>query len=248
MTAPHKKYSFAVQSGDMRHEILCRSLNEKGHFARLIGDIGEEGVAEQLPEGGIVLAPKIGAEEKEILNVRGIEWIEYLTPRCEAAMAMITAENAVQVAMGNLSRTLFDTEILIIGYGKIGAQLARILRGMGCRVSVSARKPQALDHIEMTGMRALETGSLGAGLYDFGLIFNTVPAMVLPHERLRHINPDALIVDLASKPGGVDFYSAARLGLNVVHALGLPGKLSPVSAARAIEKEVFRLLEKGEAN
>lgn len=41
-------------------------------------------------------------------------------------------------------------------------------------------------------------------LGTFPLIVNTVPAMLLDAEMLRLVRSDALILDLASKPGGDD--------------------------------------------
>ncbi|MBR6718867.1 MAG: hypothetical protein IKI77_11075 [Oscillospiraceae bacterium] len=41
-------------------------------------------------------------------------------------------------------------------------------------------------------------------LGTFPLIINTVPAMLLDSQMLRLVRKDALILDLASKPGGDD--------------------------------------------
>ena len=40
------------------------------------------------------------------------------------------------------------------------------------------------------------------------------------------------IIDLASKPGGVDFDSARKHEIKADLALGLPGKVAPKSAAK----------------
>ena len=45
---------------------------------------------------------------------------------------------------------------------------------------------------------------LGSVLGDFPLIINTVPAMLLGAAELKRIRPQALVLDLASKPGGDD--------------------------------------------
>ena len=45
---------------------------------------------------------------------------------------------------------------------------------------------------------------LGSVLGDFPLIINTVPAMLLGAAELKQIRPQALVLDLASKPGGDD--------------------------------------------
>ena len=45
---------------------------------------------------------------------------------------------------------------------------------------------------------------LGSVLGDFPLIINTVPAMLLGAAELKQIRPQALVLDLASTPGGDD--------------------------------------------
>ena len=65
------------------------------------------------------------------------------------------------------------------------------------------------------------------------MIFNTVPALVLPDAPA-----DALKIDLASKPG--------IGGTDVLWARGLPGKFAPESAGKLIAQTVLRLLKEEE--
>ena len=73
-------------------------------------------------------------------------------------------------------------------------------------------------------------------------MINTVPARVLGEAELAELRPDCLVIDLASKPGGVDLDAAARLGKKVVWALSLPGKVAPVTAGRAIRTAIYNIL------
>ena len=57
---------------------------------------------------------------------------------------------------------------------------------------------------------------------------------------------DALILDLASKPGGVDWDAAQALGRRVVWALSLPGKTAPFTAGEIIAKTILHMLETDE--
>ena len=50
-------------------------------------------------------------------------------------------------------------------------------------------------------------------LGGFPLVINTVPAMLLDEKRLRLLKPKALVLDLASKPGGDDGGDTLRLRL-----------------------------------
>ena len=75
------------------------------------------------------------------------------------------------------------------------------------------------------------------------LVVNTAPARVLGVEELSALKEGALVIDLASKPGGVDMAGAAALGVRVVWALSLPGKVAPVSAGRYIMDTVYHIME-----
>jgi len=43
-------------------------------------------------------------------------------------------------------------------------------------------------------------------------------------------------------PAGVDLEGAAELGRTVIQALGLPGKVAPITAARAIKNTIYCML------
>ena len=73
-------------------------------------------------------------------------------------------------------------------------------------------------------------------------IFNTVPVLILDEELLQHVKKDAIIIDLASYPGGTDFEAAKRLGLKAELALGLPGKVAPKSAGQILGKVIPRII------
>ena len=55
-------------------------------------------------------------------------------------------------------------------------------------------------------------------------------------------NRSSLVIDLASKPGGVDFETAAALGIRAVWLLSLPGKIAPLTAGETIGKTISNIL------
>ena len=88
----------------------------------------------------------------------------------------------------------------------------------------------------------------------FSYIFNTVPARVMGEERLSQIRPDAVLIDLASAPGGLDYAFCAQKGINAKLCGGLPAKYSPKSAAELLLQVIesylnlfdFKLSERGD--
>ena len=56
------------------------------------------------------------------------------------------------------------------------------------------------------------------------------------------MKPPCFIIDLASLPGGVAADTLLPDGCRVLHALSLPGKVAPPSAARAVFDTVDTIL------
>jgi dipicolinate synthase subunit A len=49
-------------------------------------------------------------------------------------------------------------------------------------------------------------------------------------------------MDLASKPGGMDFAAASRLGLKAMWALSLPGEIAPETSGENIKNTLYNIL------
>ena len=161
---------------------------------------------------------------------------------CPIANALPTAEGAVQLAMEHLPITIHGSKVLVIGFGRVGRLTAQRFQALGAKVSVAARKYDQLAWAQAMGFGGEHLAHLKGWLCGYDLIVNTVPAQVLGREELEDVKPDCLILDLASKPGGVDLEEAARLGRSVVWALSLPGKVAPVSAGAAVRDTVYHIL------
>lgn len=157
--------------------------------------------------------------------------------------AVPTAEGAIQLAMEELPVTIQGLRALVIGNGRIGRAVAGRLSCLGADVTVSARRADDFARIETACWHALDTRQLTGHLAGFELVVNTVPAPVLGAAGLAELPSDCLLIDLASKPGGIDFDAAAALGRRVIWALSLPGKVAPISAARAIRDTLYTILQ-----
>ena len=93
---------------------------------------------------------------------------------------------------------------------------------------------------------ALPITALPDSIGSYDIIFNTIPAMVLESGLLKKVKSDSLIIDLASKPGGVDFDAAKEAGVKVIWALSLPGKTAPITAGKIIKDTILNILNEVE--
>lgn len=153
-----------------------------------------------------------------------------------------TAEGALQIAMEETSITIHGSKTCIIGFGRIAITLARILEAMGADVTVVARNDGQLARAYEMGCRRAGYHELREIMNNVDIVFNTVPSLVLDTNILKYANPDVVIIDLATQPGGTDFEAANAFGLKAILAPGLPGKVAPITAGRILADVVPRLI------
>jgi dipicolinate synthase subunit A len=161
--------------------------------------------------------------------------------------AVATAEGAIQLAMEETAITICRAKVLVIGFGRIGKILAHRLKGLGAHVTVAARSYADFAWIRAYGYENANTLSLEGTLGRYDIVINTVPARVLGEERLRELSKDCLCMDLASKPGGMDFAAASKLGIKAIWALSLPGEVAPITSGSIIKEAIYNIIAEQEA-
>ncbi len=203
-------------------DLLISKLGDETKW--VFGGIIPKGFAEKLRERGIKVFDLC---ENESFNMKN---------------AVPTAEGAVAIAMGNMKITLSGCRAAILGFGRIGKALCRSLYGLGVRVTNVARSERDISLSEALGFSTCGYSKFAKIASEQDVIFNTVPATVVTEEVLAQMKKDAFVIDLASRPGGVDLQAAARYGVRVISALSLPGKVAPVTAGKIIAECLVRTL------
>lgn len=157
--------------------------------------------------------------------------------------AIPTAEGAIYEAIKHSNITISGANVLVMGYGRIGKILAKMLDGIGAHVFCEARKEKDLAFIEAMGYNRVSIDELNSYLPKMDYIFNTIPAKLLNQTNMKYISQDCTIIDLASAPGGMDFNLASHMGLNVTWALSLPSKVAPKSAAIYLKNTIDQIIK-----
>lgn len=154
-----------------------------------------------------------------------------------------TAEGAIHAAMSELDSTLSGNACLVIGYGRIGRVLARMLKGLGARVTVAARREESRAQAEADGHNAVDMGGMECMLAAQKVIFSTPPQLVMGEKQLSLVDKGALVIDLASPPYGVDLEAAAQLDVKAWRESALPGRYSPVTASEILMRTIQCAME-----
>ena len=159
----------------------------------------------------------------------------------QIAIARLTAEGAI--ALLRPETGLSGAHILLLGYGRIARLLARELQKAGALVTAAARSGEQRAWAEAEGIEALPLDALSGALDRFDVIIGTIPAPVLTEPLLALVRKDALLLELASAPGGIDAAAAHERGLRYIRAPGLPAKYAPERAAVILRDAVYAAAE-----
>ena len=192
----------------------------------------------------ILIAGSILPEIYDLANDEYVEIIDLMKREELAVLNTIsTAEGAIEIAISNTNKIIHGSEILILGFGRIGKVLARKMAGLSAKVTCAARKDEDFAWIRAYGHKATNINTLGESLSQYDMIINTVPHLVLTPERLQYVDNDCLLIDLASNPGGIDKKAAKDRNLKLIWALALPGKVAPITTAEFIKDTIYNILK-----
>ena len=193
---------------------------------------------------GSIKAQILSAAEEKNIKIIDILKREELS----VLNAISTAEGAIKIAIEETPKTIHGSNILVMGFGRIGKILAKMLDGMGAHVSCEARKNSDLAWIKAYGYNAIPLKDLNENLNKYDIIINTIPYIIIDKSNIDNIKQDCLIIDLASNPGGVDKEAIKEKNIRYILALSLPGKIAPVTSAEFIKETLYNIFNEIKEN
>jgi len=202
-----------------------------------------ETVLEALSKEQIVFAGMLSREWKSAFFQRGIPVFDYFE-REELAVynAIPTAQGVIKTALDHIDFTLHGANCAVTGYGRTAKVLANALRGLGTQVTVAVRKYRDIAWAQADGHRGIYLQELPRCAERFDILVNTVPVQILGEAALSRLRRDCLLIEIASEPYGIDFRAAEALGLKVIVAPSLPGKVAPKTAGKIISDVIHTMI------
>ncbi|MBR5273098.1 MAG: dipicolinate synthase subunit DpsA [Clostridia bacterium] len=177
-------------------------------------------------------------------NENKIKTIDYFNDeQLNIQNAILTAEGAVELAIKKTDFSIYGSNCLVTGYGRISKILSKTLLSMGANVTVAARNNKDLNWAEINGYIALKIEEIENYADKFNIIFNTVPSRIINDNIILKLNKNCLIIELASYPYGVDFEACKNHQIQFIHAASLPGKVAPKSAGIIICKTAINIFK-----
>ncbi len=200
-------------------------------------------IAASISKGVLIIIGFARGFVKEWAKEYGWKMIEIAEMDTVAVLNSIpSAEGVIQLAMEKLPITIHGSNSFVLGYGRVGKTLARMLQGIGAEVTVVARKRSCLCRAIEMGYQTLHCSQLSQAISKADVIFNTIPALILDEKLLSIVSQDSLIIDIASSPGGTDFNAAKRLGVQAILAPSLPGIVAPKTGGKILAQIIPQLI------
>lgn len=165
--------------------------------------------------------------------------------------AIPTAEATIAQAIVRSTGNLQQSECVVLGFGRCGRALARKLKGLDANVTVAVRHWHSACAALTAGFQTVDMKMLPLLLPRAQFVFNTIPPApdtppALGEALLKLLSKEALVLDIASAPGGVDYDAARELELRAALLPSLPGKYSPRAAGEAIAQVTQVILQEEE--
>ncbi|WP_328701074.1 dipicolinic acid synthetase subunit A [Aquibacillus kalidii] len=153
-----------------------------------------------------------------------------------------TVEGTIMIAIQNTDFTIHSSNVIVLGLGRVGLSTARAFSALGANVFVGSRSKEDVARATEMGLTGFHMEELSAYTSNCDILINTVPALVVTEDVIKPMKANALIIDLASKPGGTDFDYAKQRGIKALHSLGLPGIVAPKTAGEILGTVIKQIL------
>jgi len=205
-------------------------------------NIRAEDLINTLSSEQILIAGAINKEIYKMAEDRNISILDILKHEQMSLLnAIPTAEGVIKIIIEETDITISGSNVMVIGYGRIGKILCKMLNGMGANVSVVVNTYISKAEAEGLGQKVIMYDDINSYLPDMNTIVNTVPSTVIDKNNFIYIQETSLVVDIASPPFGVNYGDSKNYSIKVLWARSLPGKVAAKSAAMYIRDTIYAM-------
>lgn len=265
----------AVLSGDKRQDYICQYLNQNGYHAYIkstmdfnqdeyiicstplckkgkylncdfYSSFPMETFIHLLKPGQTIFA---GGIPKDLHNIKNVKFVDILHDETVVwNNAVLTAEGLVSSIINNTDSTIRNARILILGFGKCGINVARILSSLSAKISIYDHTALHLIQARAYGYEGIEYDDLIHHIHKFDVIINTVPKEIFHETHYLKLKSSCVLFEIASAPYGFKDDLTNKYNLSLITCPGIPGATAPKAAGELIAKSIISYLERTEIN
>jgi dipicolinate synthase subunit A len=258
-----KDYVFVIDCSDSRNEYLLKSLIKDGYNVKVFSkgenykDINgrlfifvfapsyiiDKETVKSMKNDSIVFCLKYDDTIKTLFAEKNITAYKLFDDEILAMKnAYLTAEGALAYIIENTDISIINMKVLVLGYGRVGKSVSKILNDNRSAVSVATDDEAEYAMASIYNDNVYKLCQLKDIVNSYSVIVNTIPCLILKGEILKEISEECFVLDLASYPGGIDYIEAQKLNIKTMHALGVPGKIAPKTSGEEIKKSILKKL------
>jgi len=200
-------------------------------------------VLEILCKKSIVFCGNVDEETRLLMCEREIEYHNLLKDEEYVLKnAIPTAEGALQMALSNTVTTIKNSIVSVLGFGRVGKYVTKLFKDVGAAVTVFTGDQTEYAAAYIYADKVYDLRELNEKALSSNIIINTIPASYLDNYAL--LRKDVFILELASKPFGIDLEKCKKFCLNAADAPSLPAKTAPKSAALYLKESILKNTQK----
>lgn len=203
--------------------------------------ISIKSLSEFIGKGKSVFGGKMSDDIKKLFSENKI-YDCYSREDFQLLNAVPTAEGIAEIALRELPVTVNGATVVVFGFGRTGKAIGELFKAMGADVIIGARRASVLAEVEKRGFKTVNISDDFDISEKIRMAVNTVPAEILSEKHLKQLK-GCLYAEAASAPYGTDLEKARAVGVNVILASGLPGKIAPESAGEIIAKTIINTVK-----
>ena len=258
------RYTYVIDCNDNRNEYLLKALLKDGYDIKVYA---KNDIYNDLKSNYVfIFAPSAIIDAEMIANMKDESYIFCLKYDNDIKLLcdkknivlyklfddeILAMKNAYLTAEGTLAHIILNTDIsiigmniLVLGYGRVGKTVSKIMHDNRSNVSVATKDDKEYAMASIYADNVYKLTELNNKIGNFSVIVNSIPYLILKGDLLKRISEECFIIDLASYPGGIDYSEAQKQNLKTFHALGIPGKIAPKTSGEEIKKSVLKTLFK----
>ena len=153
--------------------------------------------------------------------------------------AVPTSEGVIAYLVTSRQSTIAGARMLVIGYGICGSDLAGRLKVLDAEVYTLVRNGEKEELARKNGIIPIYLHGLFA--HGFDAIINTVPSPVLTDEMIEKLG-GVLLIDIASKPYGINMAAARRLNEKSTLLPAIPGKYAVKTSGEVLGQYIENII------
>lgn len=155
----------------------------------------------------------------------------------------LTAQGVLRLILDSIDCDLLELNAVVIGYGRCGKAISRLLKNCGINVVSASRRNKTLLEAHEDGIKAVLINQIDELVDSTDIVINTVPVNIIKREYISRLDSNDIYIEVASKPYGFDITETDVYNFRYILAESLPGRFVPESAGENIADTVLKILK-----